>query len=33
VLAGSTDQKLHRADGAMIPNVRLVLRCDDGALI
>ncbi len=27
------DQKLHRADGAIIPNVRLVLQCDDGALI
>jgi hypothetical protein len=33
VLAGGMDQKLHRADGAMIPNVRLVLQCDDGALI
>jgi hypothetical protein len=33
VLAGGMDQKLLRADGAMVPNVRLVLRCDDGALI
>jgi hypothetical protein len=33
VLAGGMDQKLHRADGAMIPNVRLVLQCHDGALI
>lgn len=33
VLAGGMDQKIFRADGAMNPNVRLVLRTDDGALI
>jgi hypothetical protein len=33
VLAGGMDQKIFRADGAMNPNVRLVLRADDGALI
>jgi hypothetical protein len=33
VLAGGTDQKIFRADGAMNPNVRLVLRTDDDALI
>jgi len=33
VLPGGMDQKLVRADGAMTPNVRLVLRTDDDALI
>lgn len=33
VLAGGIDQKIFRADGAMNPNVRLVLRTDDDALI
>jgi hypothetical protein len=33
VLAGGMDQKTLRADGAMNPNVRLVLRTDDDALI
>ncbi len=33
VLPGGMDQKTLRADGAMNPNVRLVLRTDDGALI
>ena len=33
VLAGGIDQKLFRPDGAMNPNVRLILRTDDGALI
>ena len=33
VLPGGIDQKIFRADGAMNPNVRLVLRTDDGALI
>ena len=33
LLAGGMDQKIFRADGAMNPNVRLVLRTDDGALI
>ena len=33
VLPGGIDQKLFRADGAMNPNVRLVLRTDDGAMI
>ena len=33
VLAGGMDQKLFRADGAMNPNVRLVLRTDDDAMI
>ena len=33
VLPGGLDQKLVRADGAMTPNVRLILRTDDGALI
>ena len=33
VLPGGIDQKLIRADGAMTPNVRLVLETDDGALI
>ncbi len=33
VLPGGTDQKLFRRDGAMHPNVRLVLRTDDQALI
>lgn len=30
---GGMDQKIFRRDGAMNPNVRLVLRTDDGALI
>ncbi len=30
---GGIDQKLFRADGAMSPNVRLVLKTDDDALI
>lgn len=33
VLPGGIDQKIFRADGAMNPNVRLILRTDDGALI
>ena len=33
VLPGGIDQKLVRADGAMTPNVRLVLETDDKALI
>ncbi|NKB57985.1 MAG: DUF3237 family protein [Alphaproteobacteria bacterium] len=33
VLPGGIDQKIIRADGAMTPNVRLVLRTDDDALI
>ncbi len=33
VLTGGIDRKLLRGDGAMVPNVRLVLRTDDGALI
>ncbi|MCB1510124.1 MAG: DUF3237 domain-containing protein [Hyphomicrobiaceae bacterium] len=33
VLPGGIDQKIFRADGAMNPNVRLVLQTDDGALI
>jgi hypothetical protein len=33
VLPGGIDQKLLRADGAMTPNVRLVLKTDDDALI
>jgi len=33
VLPGGIDQKLVRADGAMTPNVRMVLRSDDDALI
>lgn len=33
VLPGGIDQKLIRPDGAMTPNVRLVLETDDGALI
>ena len=33
VLPGGMDQKINRADGAMTPNVRLVLRTDDEALI
>lgn len=33
ILAGGIDQKIFRADGAMNPNVRLVLRTDDDALI
>jgi hypothetical protein len=33
VLPGGLDQKLVRADGAMTPNVRLILRTDDNALI
>jgi hypothetical protein len=33
VLPGGMDMKTLRADGAMKPNVRLVLRTDDGALI
>ncbi len=30
---GGMDEKIFRADGAMNPNVRLVLETDDGALI
>ena len=30
---GGMDQKIFRADGAMNPNVRLVLQTDDGAMI
>ncbi len=33
VLPGGMDQKIFRADGAMNPNVRLVLQTDDGAMI
>ena len=33
VLAGGMDQKTFRADGAMTPNVRIILETDDGALI
>ena len=33
VLAGGMDMKTLRSDGAMNPNVRLVLKTDDGALI
>ena len=33
VLPGGMDRKLFRADGAMTPNVCLVLRTDDDALI
>ncbi len=33
VLPGGMDMKTIRPDGAMNPNVRLVLRTDDGALI
>lgn len=33
VLPGGMDQKIIRADGAMTPNVRMVLRTDDEALI
>jgi hypothetical protein len=33
VLPGGMDMKTLRADGAMKPNVRIVLRTDDGALI
>ena len=33
VLPGGMDMKTLRADGAMKPNVRLVLKTDDGALI
>lgn len=33
LLPGGMDMKTLRADGAMRPNVRLVLRTDDGALI
>ena len=33
VLPGGMDQKIFRADGAMIPNVRLVLQTDDEAMI
>jgi hypothetical protein len=33
VLPGGMDMKTLRVDGAMNPNVRLVLRTDDGALI
>jgi hypothetical protein len=33
VLPGGMDMKTLRADGSMVPNVRLVLRTDDGALI
>ena len=33
VLAGGMDMKTIRADGAMNPNVRMVLKTDDGALI
>ncbi len=30
---GGMDQKIFRADGSMMPNVRLVLRTDDDAMI
>lgn len=33
LLPGGMDMKTGRSDGAMVPNVRLVLRTDDGALI
>ncbi len=33
VVPGGMDQKIIRSDGAMTPNVRLVLRTDDDALI
>lgn len=33
VLPGGIDQKIFRADGAMNPNVRMVLKTDDDALI
>ena len=33
LLPGGMDMKTLRADGAMVPNVRLLLRTDDGALI
>lgn len=33
VLSGGMDMKTLRSDGAMNPDVRLVLRTDDGALI
>jgi len=33
VLPGGMDQKIFRADGAMNPNVRLILKTDDDALI
>lgn len=33
VLPGGIDQKIFRADGAMNPNVRMILETDDGALI
>ena len=33
VLGGGMDRKLLRADGAMAPNVRLLLRTDDDAYI
>ena len=33
VVIGGMDQKIFRADGAMSPNVRLVLKTDDEALI
>ena len=33
VLPGGMDQKTFRSDGAMTPDVRMVLRTDDGALI
>ena len=33
VVIGGMDQKIFRSDGAMNPNVRLVLRTDDEALI
>ncbi|MCH7794022.1 MAG: DUF3237 domain-containing protein [Proteobacteria bacterium] len=33
VLPGGMDQKIFRADGAMNPNVRLVLQTDDEAMI
>lgn len=33
VLPGGMDQKIFRSDGAMHPNVRLILKTDDDALI
>jgi Protein of unknown function (DUF3237) len=33
VLPGGMDQKTFRADGAMNPNVRLILKTDDQALV
>ncbi len=33
VLPGGMDMKTLRSDGAMTPNVRMVLKTDDGALI